>query len=876
MKNRFDFTIPKVTSSGSFHFEANGYESQPYKYKVTGKNILGKIRFELIYPAYLNKKNEILENAGDIIVPEGTRLKCSGDSRNCKEVRMVLQDKKYSFKGGHFYIDDYLTRNADLKFTLVNAFTNKFDSTKLHIGIIKDEFPQISLSETNDSLKEGIKYFNGQISDDYGISSLIFHYTITRKGKAIRNVHLPVTFNKGSKSTYSLAVDFRREDVKLEDRINYYFSVSDNDGVHGSKSTKSMVGEYSLPNLQELNEERAEDQAQTRKDLEKMIEKTKNFEQSVNKLKRELNNSKSKDWNNKQQIEQLKEEQKQLNNELQLIKDKLQQSTQEKNQLSEIDKELLEKQEMIQKLLDEVMDDELKKLLDEIEKLFNENKEKDLNNQMNKLDQSSENMTKQLDRTLEMLKKLQVNERLDDIEKELKEAAKSQEELLKKTEDPSNSKEKLVEEQKKIENRFDSIQQKLNETKELNEKLLDPLNLDNTKPLEESIDKEIKNAKDELSNGKKSNAKKAQQQAADQMEELAEQLNRQQEASNQQQAEEDMEMLRQILESLMVLSFDQEYLIEKFDKVNMSDPKYKKLGREQIRINKETTTVRDSLLALAKRQPKIASFIDKELQDISFSQSSAIDAIDDHRKADITTNGQFIMTSYNNLALLLNEALQQMQSESQSMMQGSGSCSKPGNGKPKPGGLSSGDMKEMLKKQLQKMQNGQKPGGSKPGDKEGNSPGMKPGSQGMNMLGLGNKEIAKMAAEQTAIRQRLEQLKNEMNKDGSGNGNGLNPLLKELEQQERDLINKNINQNTINRQRDILTRLLESEKAMMERGFEEKRESKVGASENNGNLIELKEYNKSFAKQIELLKAVDPAFNQYYKKKAEVYFNLAH
>lgn len=876
LKNRFDFTIPKVMSSGTFHFEANGYESMAYRFNVTGKNILGKIRMNLIYPAYLNKKNEILENAGDINVPEGTKVICSGDSRNCKEVRVVLQNKKYSFVGGKFHFQESLVMASDMKFTLVNAFTDKVDSTKLHVGIIKDEFPQISLNERNDSIKEGVKYFNGQISDDYGISSLVFHYTIHRKGKVVRNVTLPVTFNRGSKSAFAFAVDFRREDVKLEDRISYYFTVSDNDGVHGRKTTKSMVGEYSLPNLQELNEERAEDQAQAKKDLEKMIEKTKNFERSVNKLKKELNDSKSKEWNNKQQIEQLKEEQQRLNNELQVIKDKIQQSTQEKNQLSEIDKELLEKQEMIQKLLDEVMDDELKKLLDEIEKLFNENKDLDLKNEMNKLDQSSETRTKQLDRTLEMLKKLQVNERIDDIEKELKEAAKSQEEVVKKMENPSFSKEKLLEEQKKIENRFDSIQQKLNEVKELNKDLLDPLNLDNTKALEESIDKLLNDAKEQLNEGKKTNSKKSQQQAADEMEQLAEQLNQQQAASNQQQAEEDIEMLRGILESLMVLSFDQESLIEKFNKVSMSDPKYKKIGREQIRINKETATVRDSLLALAKRQPKIATFIDKELQDISFSQTSAIEAIDDHRKNEITTNQQLVMTSYNNLALLLNEALQQMQAQSQSMMQGNGSCSKPGSGKPKPGGMSTGDMKEMLKKQLEKMQKGQKSGGSKPGDKDGNNPGMKPGSQGMNMLGLGNKEIAKMAAEQTAIRQRLEQLKNELNKDGKGSGNGLNPLLKELENQERDLINKNFNQNMINRQRDILTRLLESEKAVMERGYEEKRESESGKSQNNGNLIELKEYNKSYAKQIEQLNGVDPAFNQYYKKKAEIYFNLAH
>jgi hypothetical protein len=233
-----------------------------------------------------------------------------------------------------------------------------------------------------------------------------------------------------------------------------------------------------------------------------------------------------------------------------------------------------------------------------------------------------------------------------------------------------------------------------------------------------------------------------------------------------------------------------------------------------------------------------------------------------------------VMTSYNNLALLLNEALQSMQSQMQSQMQGSGSCNNPGKGRPKPGSsMSTGDMKEMLKKQLEQMQKGPNPGGQKEGDKPGDKPGSKPGNGGQNMLGLGNKEIAKMAAEQTAIRQRLEQLRNDMNKEGQGLGNKLNPLIKELEQQEKDLINRNINKEMINRQRDIMTRLLESEKALMERGFEEKRESKSGKDENFGNKIRFDEYNKQKLKQIEILKSVDPTYKKYYKDKANQYFN---
>jgi cytochrome c553 len=224
------------------------------------------------------------------------------------------------------------------------------------------------------------------------------------------------------------------------------------------------------------------------------------------------------------------------------------------------------------------------------------------------------------------------------------------------------------------------------------------------------------------------------------------------------------------------------------------------------------------------------------------------------------------MTAYNNLALMLNESLQSMQNQMQSEMPGSGSCDKPGGKGSKPkSGDDAGDMKEMLMKQLEQMKKGNNPGGKSPGDKEGE------GSQGMP--GLGNKEIAKMAAQQTAIRQRLEQMRNEMNKEGKGLGNKLNPLINELEQQEKDLINKRFSKEMIKRQQDILTRLLESEKALNERGFEEKRESKSGKNFNYSNQKRIDEYNQQKLKQVELLRAVDPMYRKYYRDRASEYFN---
>ena len=83
-----------------------------------------------------------------------------------------------------------------------------------------------------------------------------------------------------------------------------------------------------------------------------------------------------------------------------------------------------------------------------------------------------------------------------------------------------------------------------------------------------------------------------------------------------------------------------------------------------------------------------------------------------------------------------------------------------------------------------------------------------------------------MAAQQAALRQKLQEYLDNQKKQGELGNGGLNEALKLMEQNERDLINKRITRQTIIRQQHIQTRLLRAEKAELEREKEEKRESK--------------------------------------------------
>ena len=143
----------------------------------------------------------------------------------------------------------------------------------------------------------------------------------------------------------------------------------------------------------------------------------------------------------------------------------------------------------------------------------------------------------------------------------------------------------------------------------------------------------------------------------------------------------------------------------------------------------------------------------------------------------------------------------------------------------------------------------------------------KEGKRGMS------KEMAQMAAQQAAIRQMTQELGKQLNEDGSGEGNGLENIAKEMEDIEKDIVRGELDQLTLDRQQDILTRLLEAENAERIRGEKEERESRTARETPRDTPPSLEEYQRRKAQEIELLRTVPADLTPYYKLRVNDYFN---
>jgi hypothetical protein len=196
------------------------------------------------------------------------------------------------------------------------------------------------------------------------------------------------------------------------------------------------------------------------------------------------------------------------------------------------------------------------------------------------------------------------------------------------------------------------------------------------------------------------------------------------------------------------------------------------------------------------------------------------------------------------------------------MSMANGSCKNPGQSNPKQGNSikSMRQLQQQLNQQIQQMKMGKQEGGEEQ-------------SGGRNKNQSMSEQLARTAAQQEYIRNELRKLAEQLDKEGQfGAGKELKRIADEMEKTETDLVNKKLTEETLMRQKQILTRLLRSEKAEQEREKEEKRESTEGKNVFLRNPEDIFKYKKVQNSEVELLQPVPASLTPFYKNKVNQYF----
>jgi len=582
----------------------------------------------------------------------------------------------------------------------------------------------------------------------------------------------------------------------------------------------------------------------------------------MEELNKKLVDQNAISWQEKKKIEDIIKASQAIEEKAAQIRKQNAENIEAEEKYLETSERILEKQKQLNEMLDQMLPEELKKMMRELREMLDRIDKEKLGNLLEKMKMSNKELENQLDRNLEILKQLEFDRKLESTVRELRKTAEKQENLAAETEKQNESTGKLLEKQQEIGKKADSLSKQIDELQKKGKELETPANLGDTKGRQDSLRKNLSESSRKLQENKKKEASGSQKKAAQDMKELAQQMEESQAGSDEDQLVEDADNIRKILEDLIRLSFEQEEMILQTKQVTRNDPRYPELLYRQKEFTDKMSVVEDSLNAIARRQIAVKPVILKEIDAINRNIELALSAMEERNIDNAAAKQQFAMTSINNLALLLNEALQNMDQQLNSCSKsrsGNKSCSRPGGkGKGKMSAKSMKEMQENIGKQLEQL-------------KAGMEKMNKAGQTGMQGQKAMSEQIARLAAEQEALRNEMRKYQDEMGTKGLKQQGYLSDAEREMEQNERDLINKRITQETIRRQQRIMSRLLESEKAEQIREQEEKRESTEAKSQNISNPGTDFQYNFKKRAGQDNLQLTLPAFTLFYKNKVSGY-----
>ncbi len=858
--SHFNFTFPQVVHSFDFRFVGGGFDSENFSVEVIEKPIIEALKMRVTYPGYLQLVSKDFEGASDLEIPEGSTVRWIIRSGLASKVSMRLKsvgDVNVVDTRPIFSFEHQVTTSDDVSIKVIDDKGVGTDSLSLIVKVIRDEAPSINVGLTDGNVVEGKFSFEGVVTDDHGLSGLRFviiggEETLLEQDIVIQ----PGAISQHFFYDVDLSTLSDRPDLNLVGQ----FIVTDNNFVTGPGR-----GYSSTFMLKKLNEDEVGRLADSLSDgvrgkLSSLLDENKSEQEKLMQLKKEFRGDGKFDWKEKKQLQSLLESKKdEINSIEELRKRLLKESEIRQSSKDPISEVLRDKQTKIQELMKEVFDKELLDKIEQIQKALDSLSIDKIGSKLEELEDLMKKTEQSLDRNLNLLEQLKRDLELEKLGSKIDKLKEAQSDLNKMRDE--GKKDDLAGKQDSLINRLEKdVLKEIEAIDSLSSKIdANEISQDVKTHLDEAR-KQMKESSNAQKKGSDKKAGSAGKKAEDELEKASEELNLMMSEEEANDAESDFEDIRQLIENSLEVSFRQEGLIKEINGISLSSPDYIDIGRKQRWVKDDVLGIKDSLVALSRKNVNIPDFIFDKLDNINGRLESVLANHQERKISDVMSGQQFVMAEMNNLILVLSEVENQMKRQSQSM-NSSGQCK---SNKPSKGGKGKASLKKIkemqnqLGEELSKMREGMK---KKQNGKSGE------GEEGQD------KQFGKMAMEQMMIRQQLDELRESMKQETGQAAGDLDRIGDEMEKLEQDLLFKRLNDQTLKRQEQIETRLLKSEKALEEREMDNKRESKRGNLDQIGNPFENKLYKGNNKDSENILLRENIRLSPYYRTKSNEYLN---
>ena len=777
-----------------------------------------------------------------------------------------------------------------------------------------------------------------RISDDFGFAALRLYYRLaeSRHGTpqdAFQRIDLPlenprqlsqeVVYNWLLSKTTAL-------DPVPGDVIEYYVRVWDNDAVAGYKSARTSTHKLRLPSLQEQYEKVNKEQEQTESGLDKALRETQTLEQQFRQLRDELRRKNDAGWEDKRQLEQLRKRQQEIEKQVDEATRRLEEMTRKMEQNKLVNEETLNLYKELQRVMDEVNSPELQKAMQKLQEAMQNMNRKQMQEALQNVEINEQQYQQRLKRALELFEKAQVQQQLQEIARRTEELAKQQEQLARQTkqqeqqnkrEAPSKSEEarpeqkeeassadekqedgsspakeegrrqnptgknpdaekkqgsqptdarrsdeaaqqekagssskektpeELAQEQQEASKSMQELEKKIGELRKKMEGMRSAPK-QQMQQMQQQLKKQqmpqrMQQNSRQLRQKQFQKAQQGQQQMQKQLQQMRQQMQQMQQNMKGRQMKMNMAGLRQTLSDILTLSQQQEGLRAAVRGASSNSLQLRNYAQRQQELSEGLNSVADSLQQLARNIPQMRREVQKEAGQAQKEMRTAVDQLTKRRAGRAGGHQKSSMMHLNELGLLLSDLLNQMQSSS--------------------GGSGNMSMQQM-QKQLQQMA-GQQQGLNKKLQQFLNK------IQGNRLSIDQQKRLEQMARQQQAIQRELEKLSRNRGVKGKALGD-LQKVAEQMEETIKEMRRRNVDPKTIERQRQIHSRLLDAQRSLRERGKSKKRKSSEGQDVQRESPDEVAPAEEAEQLRRALIRALENGYAPDYEELIKRYFKL--
>ncbi len=442
---RYGATIENVNRSLQYFIQTKEIASERYQITVAHEPVVKHFQLQLNAPAYTQLPSQTMPaNIGDIQALYGTEIVFTGTSNQ------LLTETSLKFDNGRV-LPLKLTDTDEGETTLHGTFLAQRSGTyQIHLlardgstsnrtpiqwalQVLKDREPSVDIVEParetvlGDAMLVPLKV---EATDDYGVQKLQLVYWVERE--VVEKVKVPLKAWHPAQYNVFLTYTWDVEPVGLfpGETLAYYVEAIDSDDVSGPNTGTSQIHTLRFPSLSELYETVAAEQRTEKQGFEELFDEQAEATGLVETLLNQIRKRHELTFNDENLLEQVLEAQKQIEATASKLLEEMKGTTvdMEENQL--FDRKTLQKYQELQALMEEALSEEHKALLEKLSEALAKQEFTAQEKALMEANVSQEQFLQQLERAKSLYEQLLLQQELEAAVKQAEALAEQQKGLM--------------------------------------------------------------------------------------------------------------------------------------------------------------------------------------------------------------------------------------------------------------------------------------------------------------------------------------------------------------------------------------------------------------------------------------------------------------